>query len=189
MFKKTQRIPLPRRVLVVDQVVQGALLARIVLYGVCGLLYFSLIRLLDVAMTYPAESYWQIADRFFAEAIYWAPGMCVLLPVFAYELMWMSNRFVGPVVRLRGEMRRLIRGNDVGVIEFRVDDYWSELADDFNQLREEVVKLREQLDTARKSASVKTVDTSSRKAVRKGSLFAAKQAAEASGQLLESVDH
>ena len=137
-----------RQVLISDGAIQGALLLRLALYGLGTLLYFAIIQLLDAALTHPAQSRWDIFFRFIDESIYWAPGLFVLLPLFAYDMLSMSNRFTGPVARLRGEMRRLIDGKLVHTVQFRRDDFWLDMADEFNTLREEVLRLREQVAAA-----------------------------------------
>ena len=187
MFKTTNRIQPARHVLVTDKAVQGALLVRLVLYGISCLLYFSIIQLLDVALADPVQSHWDIACMFFGEAIYWAPGLFVIMPILAYDLLRVSNRFTGPVTRLRKEMRHLTAGESVEPIEFRDEDFWGEMADEYNLLREEVVKLRNELASAQKSNGA-----TAQNAVRKGTLFGKKlnanpQNAEAPEELLETV--
>ena len=56
----------------------------------------------------------------------------ILLPGVIFDLVRMSNRFAGPVYRLRGLMRDLARGKPVEPVRFRHGDFWQEFADDFN---------------------------------------------------------
>ena len=182
MFRKTKRIPPARQVLVTDKVVQGALLRRLAFYGACGLFYFSVIEFLDVALANPAQSRWEIAMGFFERSIYWAPGIVVLMPIFAYDLLRFSNRLTGPVTRLRKEMRDLKAGVQSEPIEFRRGDFLREMADEYNSLRDEIVELREQV------ASASAREPAAR--MRKGSLFGkkgkdVKPSAESAETLLE----
>ena len=184
MFRKTKRIPPARHVLVTDKVVQGALLWRLAFYGACGLFYFSVIEFLDVALANPAQSRWEIAMGFLERSIYWAPGIVVLMPIFAYDLLRFSNRFTGPVTRIRKEIRDLTTGAQLEPIEFRGNDFLRELADEYNALREEMIKLREQAAAA--------PETEPNAKMRKGSLFGSKKgdrssAAKSSDALLETA--
>ena len=46
----------------------------------------------------------------------------------------MTNRFAGPMFRLKRLMQQAAAGEHVEPITFRDDDYWHEFANDFNQL-------------------------------------------------------
>lgn len=59
-----------------------------------------------------------------------------LFPVFAYDSIKLSNRFVGPIVRLRGAMREAVLGKPVSPLQFRKGDFWQDMADNFNALAE-----------------------------------------------------
>ncbi len=48
--------------------------------------------------------------------------------------MRLSNRFAGPMLRLRRSLRALGRGEYVEPLEFRGADFWQEFADDFNSV-------------------------------------------------------
>ena len=47
------------------------------------------------------------------EAIYWGPGLLIILPVLAVDLLRLTRRFAAPVSRLREEMR-LLGGGALG---------------------------------------------------------------------------
>lgn len=55
-----------------------------------------------------------------------------MLPTFINDLIKMSHRFVGPVMRVRSELRRLADGQPVRPIQLRKNDLWQGLAADFN---------------------------------------------------------
>ena len=57
-----------------------------------------------------------------------------LTPIFLRDLCVLSNRFVGPMVRLRRSMRALADGEEVAHLKFRDNDFWHEIASDFNRL-------------------------------------------------------
>jgi len=60
--------------------------------------------------------------------------LAALLPVMAYDILGLSNRMAGPVFRVRGALRRLAQGENVEPLKFRRNDYWQDLAADFNVL-------------------------------------------------------
>ena len=129
--------------LLVDMRVQGALLLRLALYAAACFVYFGVIHFFSIP-TYDSEAGTsEELAGFFGEAIFWAPGLLLLVPLVAHDLLRFSNRFAGPVMRLRRELRRLVEREETTDLRFRNDDYWCELADDFNRLREELLTLRQ----------------------------------------------
>jgi hypothetical protein len=62
----------------------------------------------------------------------------LLLPIFIWDLVRLTHRFAGPMVRLRREMRNLAEGRAVAPIKFRQGDFWQDLATDFNRVIERV---------------------------------------------------
>ena len=66
----------------------------------------------------------------------------VLSPVFIYDSIKMSNRFVGPMVSFRRSLKQLADGGDPGKAQFRENDYWKEMAGDFNTIANEMRDLR-----------------------------------------------
>ena len=57
--------------------------------------------------------------------------------------MRVSNQFVGPLYRLRRNMRELAAGESVRPIKFRDGDFGHEFADEFNELARKMQALRE----------------------------------------------
>ena len=58
----------------------------------------------------------------------------VLLPIFVYDTIKLSNRFAGPVLRLRRVMRDIAEGKPAEKLTFRDNDFWQGMANDFNAL-------------------------------------------------------
>ncbi len=67
----------------------------------------------------------------------------LLIPIIIYDLLTVTNRLAGPIFRLRREMNRLAQGNSLEPLAFREGDYWQEVAGSFNQIRDELLALRE----------------------------------------------
>ncbi|MEM9644464.1 MAG: hypothetical protein AAF989_05685 [Planctomycetota bacterium] len=138
--------PPPRRPLreqlMIEQDVQSALLYRTALHGAALAVYFTLIQFFSQAMARPDRGALDVLMQFLDEAIYWGPGLMLLGPLFAYDQLKISNRFAGPIFRLRREMNRLIKHQSESPLSFRDEDYWNDLGDPFNQIREELLALR-----------------------------------------------
>lgn len=131
-----------RKNLLIDQSVQGSLLRRIGFYSLACGLYFLMTLVITETLSNPRESIAETTRRCLEEAIFWAPGLMLLAPIILYDLIRVTNRLAGPIFRLRRELGRLAEGRPSQPLVLREDDYWSEVAESFNQLRREVLRLR-----------------------------------------------
>jgi len=123
-----------RRRFFVDPQVQGALILRVVLYWVVCLVTVTLMLLCWRIATGPARLFYTHFDDMW---FHYGPAMvasCILLPLLVVDIVRLSNRFVGPLVRLRRAMRALARGEHVEPVSFREGDFWLEFAQEFNAL-------------------------------------------------------
>ena len=121
-----------RKRLFVDPKVQGALVLRVVLYWVVCLITISLMLLCWRVLHGPSRMFY---THFDAMWFHYGPALVaslLLLPLVIVDVVRVSNRFAGPLVRLRRCMRALARGEDVKPIQFREGDFWREFADEFN---------------------------------------------------------
>ena len=57
-----------------------------------------------------------------------------LLPVFLLDAAKLSNRFVGPILRVRRALADAATGKEFKPIQFRENDFWQSLADDLNSV-------------------------------------------------------
>lgn len=87
--------------------------------------------------------------------------MILLLPVFLRDTLKLSNRFAGPMYRLRTELKKLANDQPGNQVKFRTGDFWQEVAGDFNhvlgqleRLQSENDTLRSELETARKEEEI-----------------------------------
>ncbi len=120
-----------RKQLFVDPKVQGALVLRVLLYWVVCLITITLMLLCWSIVQTPRMFYTHFDDMWF----HYGPALIasfVLLPMVIVDIIRVSNRFAGPLVRLRRGMRALARGEHVEPIMFRHGDFWKEFADEFN---------------------------------------------------------
>jgi hypothetical protein len=60
--------------------------------------------------------------------------LACLAPVFIYDAIKLSSRFTGPIHRLREGLGALAGGQPVSTLTFRGDDFWQDLAQDFNRV-------------------------------------------------------
>ncbi len=127
-----------RKQLFVDPKVQGALVGRVILYWVVCLITITLMLLCWRVVTGPARLFWtHFNDMWF----HFGPAVIasfVLVPLVILDLLKLSNRFVGPLVRLRRGMRSLTAGEHVEPIKFREGDFWHDFAEEFNALAAKV---------------------------------------------------
>ena len=77
--------------------------------------------------------------------------MLVISPVFIYDSVKLSNRFVGPMISFRAALNKLANGEDPGEIRFRQNDFWKELTNDFNKISGELNQLRGNADDSTSS--------------------------------------
>lgn len=135
-----------RRRILIDSGVQGTLVRRTGFYAAATAIYLLVIFVLSDSLSHPQEPLSESLFRCLNEAVFWAPGLMLLAPLFAYDLINISNRFVGPMFRLRRELRKLSNGEDVAPMYSRKNDFWGDAAESFNRLRDELAT-RRQADT------------------------------------------
>ena len=136
----SQRKHVRRRQLFVDSKVQGALVLRVLLYWIVCLITITLMLLCWSIIRTPRMFYTHFDDMWF----HYGPALIasfVLLPMVVVDIIRLSNRFAGPLVRLRRAMRALAQGEEVRPIKFRDNDFWQEFADEFNAIADRMQRL------------------------------------------------
>jgi hypothetical protein len=121
-----------------DLRLQGGLVLRVVFYWALWQLgfavaVFSSCRLESFSANVPTSepAPWQIIRH----------GMIVssfLLPVAVVDMILFSNRFAGPILRLRQGLQGLAKGREGRPIRFRSGDLCQDLGHDFNLVLERV---------------------------------------------------
>ena len=115
------------------------------------------------------RSVWQAIARSYGAQL---PLLCVmfmLVPVYIWDVVKLSNRFAGPMYRLRGILNELADGGRASQLRFRPGDFWQETATDFNRFYEKHIalvdrceQLEEQLKQAGNSSEpLETTEASS----------------------------
>jgi len=121
-----------RKRLWVDPSVQGTLILRVVLYWIVCLVTVTLMVLCWRVVTGPARPFYTHFDDMW---FYYGPALVasfLLLPLVIFDILRVSNRFAGPLFRLRRSLKALARGEQVRPISFREGDFWIEVAQEFN---------------------------------------------------------
>ncbi|HZZ29263.1 MAG TPA: hypothetical protein VFE46_14795 [Pirellulales bacterium] len=151
-----------RKRLFIDRKVQGALMLRAVEYWFCCLLTVALALLAWSLITGPDQPLVQFfldSWRFFLPT---AVVSLLILPLLVYDILRLSNKFTGPLFRLRRELRRLAAGEQVPPMHFREGDFWPDLADEFNAVAQRMEMLAGRAEQGRKSAEPSQPEASKR---------------------------
>lgn len=123
-----------RRQIFCDREVQGALMLRVVMYWFFCLLTVTLMLVCWSVVSGPPRRFSVLfADLY----VRYAPALAaslVVLPIVMIDVVRLSNRFAGPIKRLRDSMTALAEGNEVQPIKFREQDFWKPLAELFNAI-------------------------------------------------------
>lgn len=119
----------------IDKSVQMEVIARAILYFLVAFLYFTGVIFCTQWMSDPETPFFQHLIRFAGDAVLWAPALFLVAPLLVYDILRLTNRFVGPVYRIRTALQGLAEGEAGRPLKFRDDDYWTELCDPFNEVR------------------------------------------------------
>ncbi|MGL4512701.1 MAG: HAMP domain-containing protein [Lacipirellulaceae bacterium] len=127
-----------RKIEFVDPEVQGALARRLALHWV---LFLSIAAVLVVGLKWMSNPFTPISEHLVDAWWTYAPVLLVficLTPVFVFDSVRISNRFTGPVLRLRKAIREMADGETPRKIDLRDGDFWKDVASDFNRVIERV---------------------------------------------------
>jgi hypothetical protein len=127
--EKTER----RSRLLVDREVQSALIRRIIIHWFLFVFVtFGFVGFLQACIEHPSNSLGDLLSYVIARnALGFAAGLA-LIPVFVLDTIKATNRFAGPIARLRTMLRALAEGKDEVSMALRNGDYWKEMAQEFN---------------------------------------------------------
>ena len=117
----------------VDRKVQGALLRQTVFHWFLVLAAtLFLVFILQVLTGGPLRSWSYHAGQVWSRYAPFIIALVAVIPPVVYDSLRLSNRFVGPIYRLRLAMHKLANGGHAEPIRFRKNDFWQDLADDYN---------------------------------------------------------
>jgi hypothetical protein len=126
-----------RRKALVDPEVQGGILRKItfhwIVFFTCNALALMIwIRLFEQPDADWGQTLGQTLQRFLPFFVI----TMALIPAFVWDTLKLTNRFAGPILRLRAALSDAGAGRAVTPLSFRNDDFWQELAQNFNVLLE-----------------------------------------------------
>lgn len=120
----------------VDTKVQGSLLRRIIMHW-C--IFFVVAFIATVAMQAllgdPAQSMSQRIAQKSGDMMLLGVVLLAIFPAFLLDTIRFSNRFAGPIVRLRRGLRELAENGTTNDLAFRDEDFWIEMANEFNRVK------------------------------------------------------
>ncbi|MGV3484563.1 MAG: hypothetical protein ACO1RT_09110 [Planctomycetaceae bacterium] len=132
----------------VDPEVQGGLLKKIavhwtLLFAVNALALVIWVRLFEQPEASWATTFGDCVRRFLPFFVI----TILLIPAFIWDTLKITSRFAGPVLRLRAALANAAQGREVTPLKFRNNDFWQEIADDFNTLVERHRPAEQPIDT------------------------------------------
>lgn len=130
-----------RRRIFADLGVQGELLKHVFLHWV-GFLLATAVILVFIEMLSGGTGGLARVRRMHAPTLV---AILALAPIFARDMVRFSHRFVGPIVRLRREINELANGKANPPLKFRDNDYWQELAVDFNDIAKQLADAKREI--------------------------------------------
>ncbi|MFK8111054.1 MAG: hypothetical protein AB8B91_02565 [Rubripirellula sp.] len=127
--------PTKRRKALVDPEVQGGILRKItvhwIVFFICNAMALMIwIRLFEQPDVGWGQTFSDTVRRFLPFFII----TLALIPAFVWDTLKLTNRFAGPILRLRGALADASAGRAVAPLHFRNNDFWKEIAQNFNSV-------------------------------------------------------
>ena len=126
-YKRTKRL--------VDRPVQIAVVTRFLLHGALFMVVGSIITLVTQYLANPFQSASSLLGAFWQQAGPFIVVLVAMLPIFVWDTIKLTNRIVGPMVRLRATLRQANAAQGAPApLKFREGDFWRDLEDEVNNL-------------------------------------------------------
>ena len=125
-----------RRQLYVDSHVQGAIIRRVAVYWACCVLFMVIPLCIGNLFRRPDLLFYEQFGILWNQ--YWPILVCMvcMLPFSLLDALQLSNRFAGPMFRLRRHMHLLAENKQLEPLMLREEDFCHEMALDFNRILE-----------------------------------------------------
>jgi len=132
-----------RKRLFVDTKVQGSLIRQLIIHWslACFLIVLYMLTMQAFSNGF-AFGFTENLAALWRQYGLLALVMLVISPVFIYDSIKLSNRFVGPMISFRAALHKLAQGEDPDSVTFRQNDFWKELSKDLNNISAELKELR-----------------------------------------------
>ena len=136
-----------RQKFLIDPHVQWPLTRRVMTHWLCLLVCLLLLStLFGIVFSQPPTTIADAAREAFKTHTPMLIMMIAFVPLFLRDTVRLSNRFVGPMRRLRQVISDLASGGEGQYIEFRPGDHWQDAAEDFNRFYERYLELKERCE-------------------------------------------
>lgn len=142
-------VPTKRSRTLVDTEVQGGLIRRVAIHWVVFFICNSIALVFWVRLFEQPDGQW--SDTVGDTVRRFLPFFVVtvaLIPAFVWDTLKLSHRFAGPITRLRNALKDLKDGRSIAPLKFRENDFWQEIAANFNEAMRLRGEFTEQDDAA-----------------------------------------
>ena len=130
-----------RKTVLVDKSTQWAIVKQSLLHWLYHcLVTIALLSVLEVLLGgvfKPWSEHWRVIWPLAASV---SLSLLILLPKFVLDSFRLSNRFAGPIGRVRTALRDLAAGKPFVRVQTRKGDFWPEIADELNAAVETLTK-------------------------------------------------
>ena len=131
----------------VDSHVQGALLRRIFMHWIVFFVVAGMTLVFMKALVgSPELTIVQRITSQMGEFTLLSMVLLAIFPAFMLDTVRFSNRFVGPIGRLRRQLRELGTDGKTEKCAFRDSDFWAGMADEFNSVAERVESQQQEIE-------------------------------------------
>ena len=122
-----------RRTTIFDPEVQGSVIRKITIHWIvffgCNILALLIwVRLFEQPDASWGQTFLDTVRRFLPFFVV----TLALIPAFIWDTLKLTNRFAGPILRLREALAEAGQGNTVPPLRFRDNDFWQEMGSNFN---------------------------------------------------------
>lgn len=131
-----------RRRIFIDRPIQIAVLLRTFMYWTVCLMAQLLMVFFVAAVTSTQDDFVAHGPQLWWHLQLTAAASLVLLPIILLDVLKLSHRWAGPILRLRNSLKSLGRGEAVSAVKFREKDFWQDLAADLNVVAAELDRRR-----------------------------------------------
>lgn len=122
-----------RKRLFIDKFVQGTLVRQLIIHWIAFVAATSLALAMLTWISNPLVSRNDLLAHVGRRLLPILIAAICIVPLFVRDAIAFTHRMVGPISRLRRELKSLADGNAANRIEFRPGDYWQEVATEFNE--------------------------------------------------------
>ena len=126
-----------RQRLYIDPYVQGQLVRRILLHWFCfvSTVLFALV-LIESLTGDESKNTLEHLQSAISRHLFFFIVLATMLPLFVMDMVRISHRFSGPLLRLRQSLRTVANGGSFQPIRLRQKDFLQDLTDDYNRMME-----------------------------------------------------